>query len=75
MRASLRRFAALVAATARTHGPAATPEEDVQLVALSLVGLLERVVSDREDGELAVAPERLVDRCVAIYSKLLRTFA
>jgi AcrR family transcriptional regulator len=75
MRATLRRFGALVAATARAHLPAGTPEEDVQLVALSLVGLLERVVSDREDGELAVAPERLVDRCVAIYSKLLRTFA
>ena len=75
MRATLRRFGALVAATARTHLPPSTPEEDVQLVALSLVGLLERVVSDREDGELAVAPERLVDRCVAIYSTLLRALA
>jgi len=75
MRATLRRFGELVAATARTHLPAGTPEEDVQLVALSLVGLLERVVSDREDGQLAVAPERLVDRCVAIYSTLLRALA
>jgi AcrR family transcriptional regulator len=75
MRATLRRFGALVAATARTHLPPSTPDEDVQLVALSLVGLLERVVSDREDGELAVAPERLVDRCVVLYSKLLRTLA
>jgi AcrR family transcriptional regulator len=75
MRATLRRFGALVAATARTHLPPSTPEEDVQLVALSLVGLLERVVSDREDGELAVAPERLVERCVALYTTLLRALA
>jgi len=75
MRATLRRFGALVAATARTHLPPGTPEEDVQLVALSMVGLLERVVSDREDGQLAVAPDRLVDRCVAIYSTLLRALA
>jgi hypothetical protein len=47
----------------------------VALVALSLVGLLERIVSDREDGELAVAPERLVDRCVALYTTLLRALA
>jgi hypothetical protein len=47
----------------------------VTLVALSLVGLLERVVSDREDGELAVAPERWFDRCVALYATLLRALA
>jgi AcrR family transcriptional regulator len=75
MRATLRRFGALVAATARTHLPPATPDEDVQLVALSLVGLLERAVSDREDGELVIAPHRLVDRCVALYSTLLRALA
>jgi hypothetical protein len=75
MRATLRRFGALVAATARTHLPPSTPDEDVTLVALSLVGLLERVVSDREDGELAIAPERLVDRCVALYATLLRALA
>ena len=75
MRATLRRFAALVAATARPHLPARVGDEEVQLVALSLVGLLERVVSDREDGELAVAPERLVDRCVALYAALLRALA
>lgn len=75
MRATLRRFAALVAATARSHLPAGVAEEEVQLVALSLVGLLERVVSDRQDGELAVAPERLVDRCVALYAALLRSLA
>jgi AcrR family transcriptional regulator len=70
MRAALRRFAALVAATARRHLPAETPDEDVQLIALSLVGLLERVVTEREDGALDIPVDRLVDRCVALYLRL-----
>src|SRR3954449_8485465 len=36
MRTTLRRFAELVAATARRHLPDDTPDEDVQLLALSL---------------------------------------
>jgi AcrR family transcriptional regulator len=75
MRATLRRFATLVAATARPHLPPHISDEQVRLVALSLVGLLERVVSDREDGELAIAPGRLVDRCVTVYAALLRALA
>ena len=75
MRATLRRFAALVAATARAHLPARVSDEEVQVVALSLVGLLERVVSDAQDGELAISPQRLVERCVTLYSTLLRALA
>jgi|SRR5947209_5001867 len=71
MRTTLRRFAALVAATARLHLPPRTPDEDVQLLALSLVGLLERVVTERLDGALDMPEERLVDRCVALYVRLL----
>ena len=71
MRTTLRRFAALVAATARRHLPASTPDEDVQLLALSLVGLLERVVTEREDGALDIPVDRLVERCVALYAALL----
>ena len=71
MRATLRRFAQLVAATARRHLPAPTPDEDVQLIALSLVGLLERVIIEREEGTLDMPVESLVDRCVALYLKLL----
>jgi AcrR family transcriptional regulator len=73
MRLTLRRFAALVAATARQHVRKGTSDEDVQLLALSLVGLLERVITEREDGELDMPHDRLVDRCVALYMALLRS--
>jgi AcrR family transcriptional regulator len=71
MRTTLRRFAALVAATARQHVPAGTPDEDVQLLALSLVGLLERVITEREDGALDMPLDVVVDRTVALYLRLL----
>jgi len=71
MRMTLRRFAELVALTARRHVPPSTPDEDVQLLALSLVGLLERAVTERLDGALDIPVERLVDRCVALYMRLL----
>jgi hypothetical protein len=73
MRLTLRRFAALVAATARPHVSKGTSDEDVQLLSLSLVGLLERVITEREDGELDMPHDRLVDRCVALYMALLRS--
>jgi AcrR family transcriptional regulator len=65
MRATLRRFATLVAATALPHldGDA----EQAHVVALSLVGTLERVVVEWHDGELGMPIERVVDRCVALY--------
>jgi AcrR family transcriptional regulator len=75
MRATLRRFTALVAATAQAHLPATTPADDVQLVALSLVGLLERAITDREEGALEIAGERLVERCVALYLTFLEAIA
>jgi AcrR family transcriptional regulator len=75
MRATLRRFTTLVAATARAHLPAETPAEDVQLVALSLVGLLERAITDREEGALEIPAERLVERCVALYLTFLEAVA
>ena len=71
MRTTLRRFAELVAATARAHVPAQTSEEELQLLALGLVGLLERVVTEREDGALDIPVEHLVDRIVAMYLRLL----
>jgi AcrR family transcriptional regulator len=75
MRATLRRFAALVAATARQHLPAGTSDEEVHLIALSLVGLLERVITEREEGALDIPVDRLIERCVALYLKLLDAVA
>ena len=75
MRATLRRFSILVAATARTHLPVETSDEEVQLVALSLVGLLERAITDREEGALDIQPDRLVERCVSLYVTFLRAVA
>jgi AcrR family transcriptional regulator len=72
MRTTLRRFAALVAATARQHVTPATSDEDVQLLALSLVGLLERVITEHEDGALDMPLDHVVERCVALYVRLLR---
>jgi hypothetical protein len=42
---------------------------------LSLVGLLERVVTDREAGALDIPVDRLIDRCVTLYVKLLGAVA
>jgi AcrR family transcriptional regulator len=75
MRTTLRRFAALVAATARQHLPPETPDEDVQLIALSLVGLLERVITELEEGALEIPVERIVERCVALYLEFLGAVA
>lgn len=51
MRVSLRRFASLVSATARIHLPDET-EQRLTLIGLALVGTLERVVVEWQDGEL-----------------------
>jgi AcrR family transcriptional regulator len=71
MRMTLRRFAELVAATAQLHVSKRTRDEDVQLIALSLVGLLERVITEREDGALDIPLDVVVDRTVALYLRLL----
>jgi AcrR family transcriptional regulator len=75
MRTTLRRFAGLVAATARRHLPPQTPDEDVQLVAFSLVGLLERVLSEHIDGELDMPLDVVVERSVTLYTELLLAVA
>ena len=75
MRTTLRRFAGLVAATARLHLPEETPDEDVQLIAFSLVGLLERVLSEHIDGELDMNLDTVVERSVALYVELLTAVA
>jgi AcrR family transcriptional regulator len=67
MREDLRRFASLVAATARTHLPGEVPAEMVQLLALSLVGTLERVVVEWQDDALTMSLDDATERCVELY--------
>jgi AcrR family transcriptional regulator len=52
IRASTRRFAELLAATARPHLPADTPEVRLTMAALSLVGAMGIVVMELLDGDL-----------------------
>jgi AcrR family transcriptional regulator len=67
VRATLRQFAALVAATARPHLPRRIPDRLVQMGALSLVGAIERVMIDWQDGELEASIEEIVGFLVELF--------
>jgi hypothetical protein len=67
MRATLRRFARLVAATARPHLPQAIPDQALDLGALSMVGAIERVMIEWQDGQLEVSIEQIIDHIVAMF--------
>ena len=67
MRATLRRFAELVAESARAYLPAGISDQVVHLGALSLVGAIERVMIEWQDGELDVSIEQIVDHIVAMF--------
>ena len=64
MKATLRRFTALVAATAEQHLPRGFPTD---ILALSLVGTMERVVIEWQDGALDVPIEEVVDDVVDLF--------
>lgn len=74
MRATLRRFAALIVATARPHVPADTPERVLQMGALALVGAMERVIVDWQDGQLDASIDELVDYLVELFLAAGPTF-
>jgi AcrR family transcriptional regulator len=71
MRETLRRFSALVAATARPHLPAAIPEPLIQVFSVAMVGTMDRVVIEWQDGELALPVDEIVDHCVTLFSTIL----
>ena len=71
MHATLRRFTGLVEATARAHLPHDTPASASRLLALSLVGTLERAVHEWQAGELGLTVPELTEQCVALYGRLL----
>jgi AcrR family transcriptional regulator len=71
MRASLRRFTGLVAETARRGLTAPPPEPMPQVLALSLVGTLERLVVEWQDGELELSVDGIVEHAVALFRTVL----
>ena len=68
MRATLRRFAALVADTARPHLPGAVPERALAIGALSLVGAIDRVMTEWQDGQLDATIEEIVEHLVGLFA-------
>jgi AcrR family transcriptional regulator len=73
MRTTLRQFAALASATAREHVPGGTPGDIVRLVGLAVVGTIERVVIEWQDGELDKPIDQIEDDCVTLFLRLLDT--
>ena len=67
MRETLRRFAALVAETARPYLPAKMPVRVVEMGALSLVGAIERVIIEWQDGELEASIDEVIDYLVQLF--------
>ncbi|MFI6169352.1 TetR/AcrR family transcriptional regulator [Nocardia sp. NPDC051052] len=66
MREALWRFARLVAATATDARPETRPPAElVDIYALSVVGMLERVLVEKQGGRLDVPMDELVDYCTA----------
>jgi AcrR family transcriptional regulator len=67
MRETLRQFATLVAATARPQLPAKMPAHILQMGALSLVGAIERVIIEWQDGELDATIDQVIDYLIQLF--------
>jgi AcrR family transcriptional regulator len=67
VRASLRRFADLVTATARPHVPPAVPDHLLRMGALSLVGAIERVIIEWQDGQLEATIDEIIEYFVQLF--------
>lgn len=61
MREKLRIFAQLVGATFRPNLPASVSDEAVRFGSLALVGAVERLMIEWQDGELGMPVDRLID--------------
>src|SRR4051794_34016481 len=75
MRTALRRFEALVEATARVHLPADLTDATFAVVAIAIVGTLERAVIEWQEGVLDLPVERIVDECVTVFVAMLSGLA
>jgi AcrR family transcriptional regulator len=65
VRASIRRFADLIAATARPHVPD-VPDQLVTMGALSLVGAIQYVLTEWLDGDLDATVDEMIDYFVEL---------
>lgn len=73
LREALWRFARLVAATAIDAGPHDHPPTPiVDIFALSVVGMLERVIVEKQGGRLTLPMDELIDYCTAFAGASLR---
>ncbi len=64
MRVTLRQFARLAAAGARPYLPARVTDEALRFAAISLVGAIERLMIEWQDGELGLSVEQIIDYLV-----------
>jgi AcrR family transcriptional regulator len=60
MRATLRQFARLAEAGARPYLPEGMPEAALRFGAISLVGAIERLMTEWQDGELGLTMEQII---------------
>jgi AcrR family transcriptional regulator len=67
VRASLRQFADLVGATARPHLPPTMPDRLLRMGALSLVGAIERVIIEWQDGQLETTIDEVTEYLVQLF--------
>jgi AcrR family transcriptional regulator len=66
MRTTMRRFADLVVLSARPYLPARMPDEVLRFGAIALVGAIERLMIEWQDGELDVSIEQIIDYLVGM---------
>lgn len=71
MRTVLRRFEGLVEATARLHLPADLSDATFALVAIAIVGTLERAIIEWQEGVLDLPVERIAEECVTVILAML----
>ena len=74
MRATLRQFASLIVETARPHLAAGVAPPTLQMGAAALVGAIERVIIEWQDGELDASIEEIVDYLVELFLAAGPTF-
>jgi AcrR family transcriptional regulator len=64
MRETLRRFARLVELTAGPYLPKRTPQDVLRFGSIALVGAIERLMIEWQDGELGLSIEQIIDYLV-----------